>query len=508
MGGFDFTNLLAMYGPGLTSQGQPIGGASSPVQPASAAPSSDPAEKMGGSNSGFDWKSLLAGGLGSIGAGLLGGKEGAASFGANFAQAKHQQNLQRREEEHQTQKAIADQAHKAWQDIQGMDFSVLPPELSHLQGKSQELNQKYVAAITKDSPGGVTISPKEAQEIIALSSVLRGAKEKVGAYQQQEQKLDLAASPYTSAISSGFREPPVGAEQIAELGLPDNEATRLAGREAYNSAELARQDYDTPQFDESLGRMITPSQKVTLRGQQEATDRAIALQDARDRAREALEGRRDDRFARSQEGMNSRFLAGLQDRQNRHEDMPIAVQSVDAQGNPITQFVRRGDVESTFDANGGKPVVFQKGRTLTDRKALTYLDETLRKVDELDALSNEDPSSVGGVFGWRGKLTGAKRDTGLGTTTDTQAALVTKSRTLVEEFARAKEGAVIPEAMLARLEKLVPSIGSPTFKQDLKRFKVEVARVRAEMGGGGGLTPPPTFEGRPGARKYQILSVE
>jgi hypothetical protein len=502
MGG-DFLNLLGAYGPGAASQGQPVGQA----PPTSSAP--DPAERIGGEKTAL-WRQLLPGLVGALGSGLLAGKEGAGAFAANFANAKHQQNLQLREQEHQTQKAIADQAHKAWQDLQGMDFSVLPPELSHLQGKSAELNQKYVAAISKDSPGGVAISPKEAQEIIALSSVLRGAKEKVGAFQQQEQKLNQAASPYTSAISSGSLEPPPGAERIAELGLPDSEAARLAGREAFSTAELARQQYDTPAFDESLGRMITPSQKVTLRGQQEATERAMALQEARDRAREALEGRKDDRFFAAQESMNNRFAAGLADRQDRHRDMPVAVQGVDENGNPTVQFVRRGDLEATLDNNDGKPVTFQKGRPLADRKALTYMNETLRKVDELDALSDKTPDSAGGTFGWKGKLTGFKRDTGLGTTTPEQADLVSKSRALVEEFARAKEGAVLPEPMLARLEKLVPNIGSPTFKQDLKRFKAEAARVRAEMGGGGGMTPPPSYTGAPNApsRKYQILSVE
>jgi hypothetical protein len=494
-----FTDLLSLYGPNIAGAGQPVGPSPAPM----GVDPSDPAEKMGGQRGGFDWKALLAGGLGAVGAGLLGGKEGAGSFAANFANAKHQQNLQLREQEHQTQKAIADQAHKAWQEIQSADWSALPPELSHLSGKAQELNQKYITAIAKDSPGGVAISPKEAQEIIAISSVLRGAKEKVGAFQASETKANEAARPYAAGLTAGTLEPPPSVEGFLDSGLSESEAAQRGGRELYQQAELARQQYDTPAFDEELGTLVTPSQRVTMRGQTEATNRAMQLQAAREAAaaaaREASEEGRWARLQASQEGMNSRFAAALQDRRGRHEDMPIPVQSVDAQGNPITQFVRRGDIEQTLSGNGGQPVVFQKGRNLTDRKALTYLDETLRKIDELDALSDEDPSSVGGVFGWRGKLTGAKRDTGLGTTTDTQAALVTKSRTLVEEFARAKEGAVIPEAMLARLEKLVPAIGSPTFKQDLKRFKVEVARVRAEMGGGGGLTPPPTFEGRPGA---------
>lgn len=323
--GTDFLSLLSLYGPGATSQGQPVGGGLPQQPPPASGGSPDPAEEMGGRQGGFDWKDLLVGGLGAIGSGLLGGKEGAASFGANFANAKHQQNLQLREQEHQTQKAIADQAHKAWQELQGTDFSVLPPELSHLQGKATELNQRYVQAIAKDSPGGVTISPKEAQEIIALSSVLRGAKEKVGTFQQQEQKLDLAASPYTSAIRSGQMEPPPGAERIAELGLDDAEASRLAGREAFNTAELTRQRYDTP--TETEYGLMTPRDQLTQRNNDVRARQALEQQKAmeaerlrRDADRDAAEAGKEDRFNRSQAGMNARFAEAMQMRGEHFND--------------------------------------------------------------------------------------------------------------------------------------------------------------------------------------------
>lgn len=387
MGGF--LNLLGMYGPGATSQGQPVGQGSpqdqfTPQPSSMPQSSSDPAEKIGGEKTAL-WKQLLPGLIGALGSGLLAGKEGAGAFAANYASAKHQQNQQKREQEHQTQKAIADQAHKSWQELQNQDWSSLPPELSHLSGKAQELNQKYVAAIAKDSPGGITISPKEAQEIIAISSVLRGAKEKVGAFQQQEQKLDIAASPYTSAIRGGSMEPPPGAEQIAELGLPDSEASRLAGREAYSGAELARQQYDTPREIPGFG-MGTPKDELAIRSQdmraQAEKLRLIASDERQDKAIRA----RAEQTANQIEASFSRLGMQLGDRQKRHEDMPIPVQTTDADGNPVTQFVRRGDVEAQLQSNGGKPVAFDKALPAAERakaKEASFIIASIRDLQQM-----------------------------------------------------------------------------------------------------------------------------
>jgi hypothetical protein len=493
-----FLDLLSIYGPGLASQGQPINGASAPItgsQPPPLGPqpvkSNDPAERMGGQGGGFDWKALLAGGLGAVGAGLLGGKEGAGSFAANFANAKHQQNLQLREQEHQTQKAIADQAHKAWQELQGADWSVLPPELQHLSGKAAELNQKYITAIAKDSPGGIAISPKEAQEIISLSSVLRGATDKVGAFQKAETATNEAARPYASGLMSGTLEPPPSVEGMLDRGMDERQAAQAGGREMFQSAELARQQYDTPREIPGFG-MGTPKDELAIRAQdQRAQAEKLRIIAADERQDKAIRARAEDAANRidasfDRLGMQLSASSARQDKaidatNARWEAMPVA--TID-EATGATVYRPRSEVV----ADGGRPPLPASAKAKSD-----FYKEALNKVREVKQLAQKFPDSYGGLGGWQGYLAKLRQKTI--PLSSEESAFVQKAGRLSEDIIRAAEGAAVSADMYKALANIQPQMTNPNFLGDLDTFEQELSRQYQTTSGGRGLTPPPTLPG-------------
>lgn len=340
-------DFLAAYlgGGSMMSPGQPVGDGA----PQGGAPSAPPDPSSG-------WRQYLPGVLGTVGSALAGKAFGgdplaaAAGFASNYANVKHNEIQRRRQQQFETDKAVGEQAHKMWQELQGADLSKLPPNLSHLANQKAEFDQKYAMAIAKDG-----ISAKEAQELISLGTVIKGALPEVQEFGKQAQ----SAQPYTSAIAAGAMEPPPGAEGIAEMGLPDDQAARLAGIESFQGAELARQQYDTPQHVPGFG-MMTPKDQLAVRAQNMQMERARLQQIAADE-------RQDERL-RAQAQMQANQIAAamerlgvtIADRDRRFEDMPVPIQGTDADGNPTTNVWRRGDLTNALDSQGGGPLSFDK----------------------------------------------------------------------------------------------------------------------------------------------------
>jgi hypothetical protein len=388
--------LAQMGGGGVMSPGQPVGGGGG-FTPNDNSQPGGPSVFGGGGGSGMPtgdpssaeptWRSFLPGAIGTAVSGLaghfLGGNAlaGMSGFAQNYANVRHQDIQRKREQEFQTQKAVGDQAHKMWQELQGADLSMLPPNLQHLARQKNDFDQKYAQAIAKDG-----ISPKEAQELISLGSVIRGALPQVESFSKQA----TAAEPYTSAISSGQMEPPPGAERIAEMGLEGAEASRLAGIEAMRGAELTRQQYDTPV--ETQYGLMTPRDQL----QQRIADARAAAQAAQaaqmEQNRLRVDADRDRAFAAQQQHWNAsedRRDREVREREQRYENMPVAVQTTDEAGNPITRFVTRKDLIATGGAEFNRPI------PAGERQKIKDTDVGIEKMENL--IRSFKPEYVGPI---------------------------------------------------------------------------------------------------------------
>lgn len=431
---------------------------------------------------GFDWKRLLAPALGAIGSGLLGGKEGVGSFASGFADSMHQNIQRKRQQEFETNKAIGDQAHKMWQELQGADLSKLPPNLAHLGQKKAEFDQKYAQAIMKDG-----IDAKEAAELLSIGTVLKGAMPEVGRFREDV----LKAQPFTAGISSGTLPPPPGAEALAEQGLDNDLAASMAGIEAMRASELARAQYETPREIPGFG-LMTPKDQIAVRAQNMATERARLQQIAQDERQDARLRAQAEMQANSISAAMERLGLQIADRDERFRSMPLTVQTTDADGNPVTQFVRRGDVEQQLESGGGSPVQFGKPIPNAERLKTKEAANALQQINEAGALFKDE--YVGPAAGRYYSM--AEKFPDMGQVDPARSAFSAQNKTIMNATIKLITGAQMSEQEAQRILGQVPTVNDPpkVWRAKYEQTKKNAEMLMSIMRGGlptGGLTPPP-----------------
>jgi hypothetical protein len=303
------------------SAGQPVGGGDAP----------------GGG--GFNWKAMLPALLGGAGSALLGGKAGLAGFATGFANESHRRMREQEEKNFRMESALADQAHKEWQELANLDLSNVPPEMAGVKERLDQLSQKRIQSLSADSPGGARQTAKESQELIALAATLRGSVPQINRANEEQQFLrqaDLKQQVADKPLVQGYEnqmlsDAGVDRSELGSMSLPPEELQRLAASRL-STDRVAQQQYETPVWDEALGAMVSPQQKVTLRGQDLQTQRQLQM-----------EMMRADREAGREDRRDERQLRALAATQNRFNDYPVPVQTKDADGNPVTIYVPRSE---------------------------------------------------------------------------------------------------------------------------------------------------------------------
>lgn len=140
--------------------------------------------------------------------------------------------------------------------------------------------------------------------------------------------------------------------------------------------------------------------------------------------------------------------------------------------NPKTDVFKENPVEGS--RRSGLPTA-----ELNRRGMLTTIKSQLDRVSDI-AEKNKD--SIGGVFGWRGKVTalknavgGADPDAPLGmSVSDEESQMLRELSNIGDMILRARSGAQINEQEAKRLQHLVPQIGSPDFWSRLASFRNEI----------------------------------
>lgn len=223
--------LLDIYSPSpsIIGAGQPTGHQPTGAQPAS------------GGDSGSSWMSFLPGLIGGAASGIFGGGAGLASFASAYADGRYRQKKEEDEKNFRTETALADQAHKTWQELSDLDLSNVggpdaPPELANIKERLDAINQKYIQSLSPDSPGGARRTSKESQELIALSTTFRNllpqinrANEDAQFTHQADLKQQAADKPFIQGREEQLlADAGVDRSDLGMQSLPEGELTKIA----------------------------------------------------------------------------------------------------------------------------------------------------------------------------------------------------------------------------------------------------------------------------------------
>jgi hypothetical protein len=344
------------------------------------------------------------------------------------------------------------------------------------------------------------------------------------------------AEPYSRAIAAGAMEPPPGSEQIAEMGLPAEDQSRLAGIEAFQGAELARQQYDTPQ-QTALGPMA-PKDIVALRAQDmraKAEQLRLIAQDERQDERLRFQA---EHQARQIDAMMTRMMTQQGQIHDRWMNMPTMVPGMDAEGNPTTNVFSRGALSQRLAEGGeGAPLQFDKPLPAAERTKTKETEVGLQKMENL--IQSFKPEYVGplGSELKTGKMSGtaykvAEKLPDFGQIDPFRSDFVAQNADLKNSVIRAITGAQLQGAAEAeRIMAQVPdasrdnsAVWQAKANRTLKNMQIllqvqrgqinsEAARTLFDFGqlqGGAkaGLTPPPTAPGRPTTAEEYLAKIK
>lgn len=189
------------------------------------------------------WKDILPTGLAGIASmiaekhskGGLGNSlsEGLSQLSKGYGDEKMNQITTATKEKHDQELALIQDAHKAWQEVHGMDVAGMPPGV---RAKIKQLNEVYNSALQDGK-----ISAKEALEISAYAGMVKRAANEGKGQQQagdaadkaisdvgskfagraEEQRLAGATDPQAAA-AGGLKydlEKPIREQQLKEKGL-------------------------------------------------------------------------------------------------------------------------------------------------------------------------------------------------------------------------------------------------------------------------------------------------
>lgn len=218
-------------------------------------------EKKGGFQTNATVGDLLPMGLTAIISSLVkdqGAKDALREAGEGFGEARLKHIMGERKNQQEQENMLIEDAHKAWNEIHGMDIANMPPAVKQ---KIMQLNQTYNKALQDGK-----ITPKEALEISAYAGMVKRAVGEAKPQMAQEQAMGTARNKVQGDIAGRQAEEefiqkqdPASTGQI--MGVPnpaDTDASVARGmleERRQKSPEYQRQTRIEVEKEKNAGRI-------------------------------------------------------------------------------------------------------------------------------------------------------------------------------------------------------------------------------------------------------------